>query len=92
MTKMLGKTVNGCYTRMLRTALNVHRQQQITNKELYGSLPRVCETIRMRRLRLASHCAPHNEETTGSPSSIYEDLYCTMLCKSRNISSVDHGR
>ena len=47
---------------MLRTALNVQWQQHINNQELYGSLPRVSETIRVRRLRIAGHCARHNEE------------------------------
>ena len=35
----------------------------MNNEELYGSLPRISETIRGRRLRLAGHCACHNEET-----------------------------
>ena len=34
----------------------------MNNQELYGSLPRVSEKIRVRRLRLAGHCALHNEE------------------------------
>ena len=55
-TTKLEKSVNGCYTRMLRTALNVQWQQHMNNQELYGSLPSV------RRLRLAGHCALHNEE------------------------------
>ena len=61
-TTKLEKSVNGCYTRMLRTALNVQWQQHMNNQELYGSLPRVSEKIRVRRLRLAGHCARHNEE------------------------------
>ena len=61
-TTKLEKSVNGCYTRMLRTALNVQWKQHMNNQELYGSLPRVSEKIRVRRLRLAGHCARHNEE------------------------------
>ena len=61
-TTKLEKSVNGCYTRMLRTALNEQWQQHMNNQELYGSLPRVSEKIRVRRLRLAGHCARHNEE------------------------------
>ena len=53
-TKKLEKSVNGCYTRMLRTALHVHWRQHMNNQEPYGSLPRVySETICARRLRLA---------------------------------------
>ena len=61
-TTKLKKSVNGCYTRMLRMALNVQWQKHMNNQELYGSLPRVSEKIRVRRLRLAGHCARHNEE------------------------------
>ena len=37
----------------------------MNNEELYGSLPRISETIRGRRLRLAGHCTCHNEETAS---------------------------
>ena len=50
-TKKLEKSVNECYARMLGTALNEQWQQHMNNQELYGSLPRVTETIRARRLR-----------------------------------------
>ena len=53
--KKLEKSVNGYYTRMLWTALNVHWQQHMNNQELYGSPPTVSETLRERRLILAGH-------------------------------------
>ena len=53
-TKKLEKSVNGCYTRMLGTAVHVHWRQHMNNQELYRSLPRVSETICARRLRLAA--------------------------------------
>ena len=53
--KKLEKSVNGCYTRMLWTALNVDWQQHMNNQELYGSPPTVSETLRERRLILAGH-------------------------------------
>ena len=67
MTNTLEKSVNGCYTKMLRTALHVHWQQhEMNNEELnLGSLPRISKPIRARRLRLAGHCARHNEETAS---------------------------
>ena len=37
----------------------------MNNEELYGSLSRVSETIRGRRLRLAGHSACHSEETAS---------------------------
>ena len=42
--------------RMLRTALNIHWNQLLTNEQLYGSLPKISEKIRRRRLKLAGHC------------------------------------
>ena len=52
-TKKLEKSVNGCYTRMLRTTLNVNWQQHIINQELYGSLPRVSEAIHATRSKFS---------------------------------------
>ena len=37
----------------------------MNNQELFGSLSRVGETIRARRLRIAGHSARHNEETAS---------------------------
>ena len=34
----------------------------MTNKELYGSLPKISEKIRKNRLRIAGHCVRHREE------------------------------
>ena len=69
-TKKLEKSVNECYSRMLGTALNEHWQQHMNNQELYGSLPRVTETIRARRLRLAGHCARHSEDKEETVSKV----------------------
>ena len=90
-TTKVEKSVNGCYTRMLRTALNVQWQQHLNNQELYGSLPRVTETIRVRRLRLTGHCARHTEETASKallwepqhryPNSIYVELHTLTLSR-----------
>ena len=55
MAKKLEKSVNGCYARTLRTALNVHWQQHVNNEELYRSPSRISETIRTR----------YNEETSS---------------------------
>ena len=59
-TPKLSKDLDGCYTRLLRTVFNVNWKQHITNKELYGSLPKVSEKIRDRRLRFAGHCCRPN--------------------------------
>ena len=49
LTKKLNKSLDGCYTRMLRKALNISWKQHLTNKELYGELPPISNVIRKRR-------------------------------------------
>ena len=56
LTVKLEKQLDGCYTRMLRTALNIHWSQFLTNEQLYGNLPKISEKIRRRRLMFAGHC------------------------------------
>ena len=62
LTKKLEKQIDGVYTRMLRMAQNVSWKTHMTNKDLYGSLPKVSEMIRKNRLRIAGHCIRHSEE------------------------------
>ena len=64
MTKRLNKIVDGCYTRMLRMALDVNQYtQRITNSKLYGALPKLSSKIAQRRLRLSGHAQRHPELT-----------------------------
>ena len=62
LTNKLEKQLDGCYTRMLRAAVNVHWSQHMTNEELYGGLPKISHKIQVRRLKLAGHCCRHKEE------------------------------
>ena len=62
LTKTMEKQLNGCYTRMLRLAMNVGGKDHITNEELYGSLKPIASKIQERRMRLAGHCIRHQEE------------------------------
>ena len=55
------KRLDGTYTRMLRAAYNISWKSHPTNKSLYGSLPRVSEVVRRRRLALAAHVTCHDE-------------------------------
>ena len=87
-TSKLAKGIDGCYTRMLRTAFNVHWKQHMTNKELYGDLPKITDKIRERRLRFAGHCyrstepisrillwnPKHGGRKAGRPHLTYIDL------------------
>ena len=55
LTEKLTRQIDGCYTRLLRTALGMKWDQFLTNKELYGNLPKLSDKIRRRRLMLAGH-------------------------------------
>ena len=59
------KQLDGCYTRMLRMALNVSWKQHITNIQLYGELPPVSTKVQQRRMRLAGHCVRHEDEVAN---------------------------
>ena len=62
LTKTLSNRLDGCYTRLLRKALNVPWRQHQTNEQLYGQLPKISTKIRQRRMRIAGHCVRHPEE------------------------------
>ena len=62
LTKALTRKLDGTYTRLLRAAINVSWRQHLTNKELYGNLPKVTDTIKERRLRFSGHCWRSKEE------------------------------
>ena len=61
LTKALEKSLDGCYTRMLRAAMNISWRQHMSNEELYGELPRVSSKVAARRMELAGHCYRHPE-------------------------------
>ena len=56
LTKRMEKKLDGNYTRMLRATLNKSWQQHPTRQQLYGYLPPITKTIRVRRTRHAGHC------------------------------------
>ena len=66
MTKRMNKVLDGCYTRMLRIALNVNQyRDRVYNAELYGDLQRVSYKVRQKRLTLAGHSIRHPELPTA---------------------------
>ena len=76
LTKDEEKSLDGTYTRMLRKVLNIDWSDKISNTALYGSLSRVSETIRQRRLKLAGHVfrdksSPAHLTVTWLPSHGY---------------------
>ena len=55
------KSLDGTYTKMLRMVLGVSWADKMSNEILYGSLPKLSDKIRSRRLKLAGHCIRHPE-------------------------------
>jgi len=56
-TARLKDRINGCYTKLLRKAVNVRWQDHPTNASVYQDLPKLADTIKKRRLNFAGHCA-----------------------------------
>ena len=56
------KKLDGNYTRMLRPILNKSWRQQPTKKQLYGHLPPITKTIKVRWTRYAGHCWRSRDE------------------------------
>ena len=57
----LQKSLDGCYTRMLRAVLNINESAHVSNNILYAGIPRVSDKIAARRMKLAGHCQRHQE-------------------------------
>jgi hypothetical protein len=55
------KKLDGSYTRMLRAVYDISWRDHVTNKVLYGTLPRISEVVRTRRLALAGHVSRHDD-------------------------------
>ena len=60
-SQSMTKRINGCYTRMLRMALNIRWPQIINNSDLYGNIPKPSVMIASRRMRLSGHVARHDD-------------------------------
>ena len=102
LTSRVSKSLDGCYTRMLRKVLNISWKQHITNKELYGDLLKITTKIRTRRNRFAGHCyrsktepvsklilwvPKHGTRNRGKPPINYVD----QLCKDTELQESDLG-
>ena len=56
LTKCKEKKLDDKYTRMLWAILNKSWKQHPTKQQLYGHLPYIMKTIKVRRIRHAGHC------------------------------------
>ena len=80
---LVTKSLNRCYTRMLRVALNVFWQSHTSNEYLYGDLPRVGDKVAARRTQrhpyLPAHKLvlwepTHGHSGRGPPKSTLVDI------------------
>ena len=62
LTKRMEKKLDGKYTRMLRVIMNKSWKQHPTKQQLYGHLPPITETIKIRWTRRAGHCWRSRDE------------------------------
>ena len=62
LTKHMEKKLDGYNTRMLRAILNKSWRQHPTEQQLYGHLPPITKTIKIRRTRHAGHCWRSRDE------------------------------
>ena len=62
LTKQIEKKLDGNYTRMLWATLNKSWRQHLTKQQLYGHLPPIKKTIKIRRTRHAGHCWRSRDE------------------------------
>ena len=91
LTKGLENKLDRSCTRMLRADLNKSWKQHPTRKQLYGHLPPISQTIRVRRNRHAGYCwrskdelvsdvllwkPTHGYANVGRPARTYIDQLC----------------
>ena len=62
LTKNMEKKLDGNYTRMLQAILNKSWWQHPAKQQLYGHLPPITKTIKIRRTRHAGHCWRSRDE------------------------------
>ena len=88
LTKRMEKNLDGNYTRMLQTILNKSWRQHLTKQQLYGHLPPITKTIKIRRTRHAGYCWRgrdewctlvdpwHGRAKAGRPARTYIQQVC----------------
>ena len=94
LTKHVEKKLDGNYIRMLWAILNKSRRQHPTKQQLYGHLPPITKTIKIRRTRHAGHCCrsrnklindvllwipSHGRAKAGRPARTYIQQLCANM-------------
>ena len=91
LTKWMEKKLDGNYIRMLRAILNKSWVQHPTKQQLYGQLPPITKTIKIRQTRHVGHCwrsrddlisdvllwtPSHGRAKAGRPARTYIQQFC----------------
>ena len=101
LTKRIEKKLDGNYTRILRAILNKSRRQYPTKQQLYGHLPPIMKTTKIRRTRRVGHCwrcrddlisdvllwtSSHGWAEKGRPARTYIQQLCAdMRCSPEDL-------
>ena len=107
-TKWLEKKLDGNYTRMLWAILNRSWRQHPTKHQLYGHLPPIMKTIKVRWTRHAGHCwrsrdelisdvllwtPSHGWAKVGQPARMYIQQLCEDTgCSPEDLPGAMNGR
>ena len=62
LNKRMEKKLDGNYTRMLAVILNKSWRQHPTKQQMYGHLPPITKTIKIRQTRHVGHCWRSSDE------------------------------
>ena len=62
MSWKMRNTLDGSYTRILRAVLEISWKDHKTKDELHGNLPKITDTLKIRRLRFVGHCWGRKDE------------------------------
>ena len=94
LTKRMEKKLDGNYTRMLRVILNKSWRQHPTKQQLYGHLPPITKTIKIRQTWHAGHSwrsrdelisdvllwtSSHRQAKAGCPARTYIQQLCADM-------------
>ena len=94
LTKCMEKKLDGNYTRMLQAIQNKSWRRHPTKQQLYGHLPPITKTIKVRQTRHAGHCwrskdklisdvlwwiSSHEQAKAGRPTRKYIQQLCANM-------------
>ena len=108
LTKKKKKKLDGNYTRMLWAILNKSWRQHPTKQQLYGYLPPITKTIKIRRTGHVAYCQRNRDElindilqwtpshghaTAGRPAQTYiQQLYASTGCSPEDLPEAMDNR